>query len=273
MKKISLLLLCVTIAYLSKAQSLITMSNKCMDMMKAGDLANTEGRYEDAVKTFEDALKKCTARDAKERGNVGMAHALNGLGRHEDAIVAANAAIKASKQTNIAGFFERADANYSLRNGDAAKADFEKIISLSEKNKNISERASIYAKLGELSYRMGNKDSADYYLVKASETDPQNPEFYILRGDLKAKQGDLNGAFTYYDKALETTADKNEVYKLRALAFTRAMQEKHGTKEEKELKSRMSKDELSRFCGEWKRLFDSGYKNMKQDLYYTMICQ
>jgi hypothetical protein len=50
------------------------------------------------------------------------------------------------------------------------------------------------------------------------------------------------------------------------------MQEKHHTRDAAELKSRMSAEEKQQFCNEWKRVFDSGYKNVQQDLYYSLIC-
>jgi tetratricopeptide (TPR) repeat protein len=273
MKKISFLLVILSVYLPAFSQSLITMSNKCMGMLKTGNESNKTGDYEAALKTFETMLSKCTAKDAKEQGNVGKAHALNGLKRHQDAIAAANAAIKASKNTSIAALFERADANYALNQLADAKADYAAITDMSEKNKNVKERAAIFAKLAELDWKQGMKEDAYNNLSKAIELDPENPDYHILRGDLKAKEGDLDDAFENYDKALETSADKQSVYKLRANAFTRAMQDKHSTRDANELKSRMSAAEKERFCGEWKRLFDGGYKNMKEDLYYTLICQ
>ena len=43
------------------AQQLITMSNKCVKRMKAGDEANAAGNYQEALSLFEQALQKCKA--------------------------------------------------------------------------------------------------------------------------------------------------------------------------------------------------------------------
>jgi tetratricopeptide (TPR) repeat protein len=273
MKKITFLMLCFVMSMHGFSQSLITMSNKCYEMMKTGNKANDAGQYDEALKTFDAMLSKCTAKDAKESGNVGKAHALNGLKRHDEAKAAADAAIKASKNTSIAALFERADANYSLNQLADAKADYAKITDMSEKNKNVKDRASIFSKLAELDWKQGMKEDAYNNISKAIELDPGNPDYLIMRGDFKAKEGDLTSAFENYDKALETSSDKQAVYKLRANAFTRVMQDKHKTRDAKELGQRMSTAEKEKFCQEWKRVFDGGYKNMKEELYFTLICE
>ncbi len=272
MKKISLFLVTALGSTGVFSQSLITMNNKCYDMVKSGNEANSNQAYEEALKTFETVLSKCSAKDAKEQGNVGKAHALNGLKRYDEAIAAADAAFKASKSKSITALFEKADAHYSLNQMDAASADYNQIISLSEKNKNTKERASIFSKLAELDWKQQKSSDAYQHVDKAIELDPANPAYLIQKGDFKVKEGALNAGFDLYDKALENSSDKNYVYKLRAIAFTNAMQDRHHTRDAKELKDRMSAEEKKQFCEEWKRLFDSGYKNMSQDLYYTLIC-
>jgi tetratricopeptide (TPR) repeat protein len=272
MKKIALLLISVNFLSHGFSQSLITMSNKCYEMVKTGNAANESGQYDQALNTFETVLSECSAKDAKESGNAGKARALNGLNRHEEAITAADAALKASRNTSIAALFERADAHYSLNQIDEATEDYKQITAISAKNENVKERASIFAKLAELDFKQNRKEDALDNIDKAISLDPSNASWHILKGDFYAKDGDLDAAFESYDKALETSSDKASIYKLRAFAFTNAMQEKHHTRDAAELKSRMSGEEKQQFCKEWKRVFDGGYKNAQQDLYYSLIC-
>lgn len=273
MKNTYLLLSAFTIlCSAASGQSLITMSNKCYKWVRAGNAANAQQDYATALETFEKVVNKCSAKDAKEQGNTGKARALNGLKRYDEAITAANKAIDASKDNGIAAYFEKADAHFGLNQLPEATDDYNKIIALSEKNRNTKERASIFAKLAELDWKQNKAESAYGNIDKAIGLDADNPAYQIQKGDFKVKEGDLKAGFEYYDKALTTSGDKNAIYKLRAIAFTNAMQEKHKTRDAAELKSRMSSEEKTQFCSEWKRLFDSGYKNVQQDLYYTMIC-
>ncbi|GAO42078.1 tetratricopeptide repeat protein [Flavihumibacter petaseus] len=272
MKSIQLFLLLMLVSSAAFCQSLITMSNKCYKMVQAGNAANDSQQYDEALTTFEKVLSKCSAKDAKEQGNVGKAKALNGLKRYDEAIQAADLAIKASKNTSIAALFEKADAHFNQNNLTAATDDYNAIIALSEKNQNTKDRATIYSKLADLDWKQKKSTEAYQDIDKAIALDPANPAYLIQKGDFKVKEGALKAGFEYYDKALETTSDKPSVYKLRAIAFTNAMQGKHSTRDAKELATRMSAEEKKQFCEEWKRLFDTGYKNVNQDLYYTMIC-
>ena len=93
-----------------KAQQLITMSNKCYKQVQAGNQQNDQGQYQEALNTFTKVLKDCSAKDAKEEGNVGKAIAFNGLKQYNDAITAAESAIKVSKQTNVMAYYARSYA-------------------------------------------------------------------------------------------------------------------------------------------------------------------
>lgn len=255
-----------------RTQSLITMSNKCYKMVQSGNGQNEAGNYSEALQTFEKVIKKCSAKDAKEQGNTGKARALNGLKRYDEAIAAANLAIAASKEQGIAAWFERAEAHYGLQQLSAATEDYNKIISLSEKNRNTTDRASIYAKMAELDWKQHNRDQAYTHIDMAIDLDQNNPAYLVQKGDFRMKQGDLQAGFKLYEEATSISTDKPAMYKMRAFSFTRAMQDKYATRDAKELGNKMTAEEKKQFCAEWKQLFDTGYKDVKQDLYYTMIC-
>ena len=71
---------------------------------------------------------------------------------------------------------------------DSSRADFTRIIELTEKNQNVKERATIYAMIGDQYYKSGMKDSAHINLNKAIELDPENANFIIQKGDMEVKE-------------------------------------------------------------------------------------
>ncbi|HPZ87135.1 MAG TPA: hypothetical protein PLQ32_03455 [Flavihumibacter sp.] len=255
-----------------QAQSLITMSNKCYKLVQAGNALNESGDYSKALETFDKVLRKCSAKDAKEQGNTGRAKALNGLKRYDEAVAAADLAISASNEMGIAAYFEKAEAHYALQQLSAAADDYAKIISLSDKNRNAVDRATMYAKLADLDWKLQHRDKAFTHIDMAIDIDQSNPAYLIQKADYKLKLGDLKPAFALYEEATTLSNDKQSMYKMRAFAFTRAMQEKYSTRDAKELGAKMSSEEKKQFCLEWKQLFDTGYKDVQQDLYYTLIC-
>ena len=122
---------------------LITVSNKCYKQIQLGNEQNDARDFEVALQTFEDILKKCSAKDGKEQGNLGKAIALNGLGEFEEAIQAANVAIKFSKNKNVMAYYARSYANRNLNNESAAREDLIKITQLAEKNRDKKATATI----------------------------------------------------------------------------------------------------------------------------------
>ena len=131
---------------------LITVSNKCYKQIQLGNEQNDARDFEVALQTFEDILKKCSAKDGKEQGNLGKAIALNGLGEFEEAIQAANVAIKFSKNKNVMAYYARSYANRNLNNESAAREDLIKITQLAEKNRDKKARATIHAQLAQLDF-------------------------------------------------------------------------------------------------------------------------
>ncbi|MGL6269083.1 MAG: hypothetical protein ACRC2O_14215, partial [Chitinophagaceae bacterium] len=138
-----------------------TMSKDCRQKIQLADRMNSDKQYDSAITVFNSITKQCNSKDGKEAVAIGKAHAYNGQKQYTEAIAAANTALAVSKNTSLNGFFERGIANEGLQNSEAAKADFNQIIALTEKNQNLKERATIYAKIAEMNYQSGKMAEGD----------------------------------------------------------------------------------------------------------------
>ena len=256
-----------------RAQQLITMSNKCYKQVQAGNQQNDQGQYQEALTTFTKVLKDCSTKDAKEEGNVGKAIAFNGLKQYDEAVTAAESAIKVSKQTNVMAYYARSYAYNNLGMTEDAKADVVKITDLTKKNKNIKARATMFAQLAHLDFQLNKLAEADTNLTKAIELDPANPAFFVQKGDMMIKINNYDDAFTAYDKVLELGKNDLEIYQIRTEARLKQMQQKYVTSDIKELSARMTKQEKSTLCADMKKALDMGLRNLQLDLLATMICQ
>src|SRR5215813_117210 len=207
------LLFCVCFLYCAIYGQTFTMGNKCYDQSKKGMSFLKEGKYEDALNTFTGMEKSCTTKDAKEAIAVGKAEAFNGLGKYQEAITASDAALKITKNNSLMGYYQKAVAQNNLKQHDAARVSFAKVIELTEKNKDTKARATNYATMSALYWRqMNDKDSANYFLDKAIALDPSNPRFIIQRGDMFVDQKNYDQAFAQYDKAVQMGKTDAEMY-------------------------------------------------------------
>ena len=273
-KKFRVFTLFVLLTPLSmQAQQLITMSNKCFKLVQTGKKQNDQGQYQKALDSFKKVLKDCSAKDAKEEGNIGIAIASNGLKQYENAIIAANTAIKASKQNSVMAYYARSHAYSSLGRTEEAKADLTKITELTKKNKNIKGRAAMFAQLAHLDFQLNMLAEADTNLTKAIELDPQNPAFYVQKGDMKVKINTYDDAFAAYDKVLEMGKNDLEIYQIRTEARLKQMQQKYVTTDIKELSNRMTKPEKKTLCADMKKAIEMGLRNLQLDLLSSMICE
>ncbi len=152
---------------------LITMSKECRAQVDAANAHNSAGEFSQALGTFEQIASDCDSKDGVEAVQVGMAHSLNGLRRHDDAIAAANVALEESEDKSINALFERAVAQEKLGNANAATADYDRMIALTEMNQNTAERAILYAKVADLNYRSGKTTEAEQYLGEGQGTGPR----------------------------------------------------------------------------------------------------
>ena len=256
-----------------KAQQLVTMSNKCVKQIQAGNTQNDQGQYEEALEIFKTVVKNCSAKDAKEEGNVGLATALNGLKQYDSAITASNSAIKASKKKSVAAYYTRSFAYSKLDRTEEAKADLVTITNLTTKNKDVKARATIFAKLAQLNFQLGMIAEADSNLQKAIQLDPQNPGFFIQQGDMMLKDRKYNEAFVAYDKAVDLGKADLEIYQIRTEARLKQVQDKYNSTDVKELSGKMSQQEKRSLCKEINKAVELGLRNLQLELLSTSICE
>ena len=257
----------------SQSQQLITMSNKCFKQVQAGNKQNDQGQYQEALDTFTKVLKDCSAKDAKEEGNIGLAIASNGLKQYDNAVSSANNAIKVGKEKNVMAYYARSYAYNKLGRTEDAKADIVKITDLTKKNKDIKARAKMYAQLSHLDFQLNMLAEADTNLTKAIELDPENPAFFIQKGDMMIKINNYDDAFVAYDKVLDLGKNDLEIYQIRTEARLKQMQQKYVTTDIKELSRRMTKQEKSMVCADMKKALDLGLRNLQLDLLASTICE
>lgn len=241
-------------------------------MARAEDLANA-GESRQALDSYSGLVEDCDSRDGVDVIQTGIARANNDLGKYQDAIEAANVAWETSKQTSINALFERARAKESLGDIEAATADYDLMIEMTEMNQNITERATLYAKVANLNYRAGKIPEAQEYIGKAMELDPDNPDPYIVRGDWAVNDGDYASAFEDYDQAVERGRTGAGMYATRSDARIKMMQEKYGTENVQELRGKMTAQETELVCADSRKALDLGLRDMQVDMFVALVCR
>jgi tetratricopeptide (TPR) repeat protein len=233
-----------------------------------------EKKYQEALDGFVAIENSCKTKDAKEAIAVGKAEAYNGLGKYNEAITASDAALKVSKNKSLMGYFQKATAQYRLGQFEASKATFANVIALTEKNENVKARASNYALLAAVQYRQLNeKDSAFYNLDKAMQLDPDNADFYIEKGDMLIGEKDYDAAFVQYDKAVSMGRTDMDMYVIRTNGRMKMVQDKYHTTNTQELRSKMTPTEKDKVCTELKKAIALGLKDMKYDMFASLVCK
>jgi tetratricopeptide (TPR) repeat protein len=270
---ISLAVFMIMIAVPGFAQQLFTMSNKCLEQTNRASAMNDEKKYDSALNLYNSITKSCNSKDGKEIIFNGKARSYNGLKKYDDAIAMANESLKLTKNTSINAYFERAMAYSGKKEIESSRADFTRIIELTEKNQNVKERATIYAMIGDQYYKSGMKDSANANLNKAIELDPNNANFYIQKGDMAVKENNYDEAFVNYDKAVAMGRTDVNMYKIRAGARMSMVQKKYHTENAQELRSKMTPKETEQVCTELKKAIELGYKDMKADMFSALVCK
>jgi len=251
-----------------------TMGKKCKEANKAAIALLKDKKYQEALNDFTAMEKSCNTKDAKEAIAVGKAEAYNGLGKYEEAITASDAALKVSKNKSLAGYFQKAIAQNKLGQVQASKESFSKMIALTEKNKDTKARASNYAVLSLIHYRqLGETDSAFFYLDKAMELDPGNPNFCIQKGDILTDKKEYDAGFAEYDKAVEMGKTDMDMYVIRSNARMKKVQQKYKTTNTQELRSKMTPTEKEEICTELNKAIALGLKDMEQDMFAALVCK
>jgi len=254
------------------SQQLFTMSNACYELSKKGRDANRDGQYQNALDIFTQMkTEKCNSKDALEAIGTGNALAYNGLKDYSKALTASESALKASKNSSAAAWFAKAAALNGLGRDVESKQSYQKVIDITQKNKNVKDRATIFAALADIEWQ-DNKDSAYGFIDQAIALDSTNPNFYIQKGDMKCKEGKYDDGFAAYDQVLALGKKDQEIYTIRTTARLKMMQEKYHTKNGSELKNAMSANEKQQVCTDLKKALNLGLKDMQLDMFSAMVC-
>lgn len=252
---------------------MVTMSNKCFRKMKEGEILNASGKYAEALALFLEMEKSCTTVDAKKAAQVGKATALNGLARYEEALTAADLALKYSKNTSIGGYFQRAIANEALHRSAEAQNDLHRIIDLTERNENVRERATLFAKMADLQWKQGNRTEAENNLRRAILLDPENTDFLLQRGNIRVALRQYEEALGDFDKALELGRDDLEIYLLRTNTRFKQLEQKYQSRDASRLHQKMTAQEKKQLCEDIAKAREKGAKDPQLDLLALTVCE
>jgi tetratricopeptide (TPR) repeat protein len=272
LRVLATLFLAVLSAGVLQAQT-FTMSKKCRAQIDLANRMNADKQYDSALAVFNANQKGCNSRDGKEAVWVGKARSYNGLKKHAEAIAEADQALTLTKNTSLNAYFERAVAQEALGNRDAAQADFDRIIALTEKNQNVKQRATLYAKIADLNYQAGRFAEGDSSLAKAMTLDPGNANYTIQQGDRYVREGNYDKAFEYYDQAVSQGRTDLDMYVIRTNARMKMVQDKYGTNNAQELRAKMTALEREQLCTEMKKALSLGLRDMKQDMFAALVCK
>ncbi len=251
---------------------LVTTSNSCYNLIKSSNDQNKAGDYSSALANFNEILKKCDAYDAKIPAYAGKAAALNGLHQYQDALAAAQEGLKLDK-SSIYNLFEKASAEAGLGMNAEAKTDLQAVVSLTEKNRNTAERASIYAKIAALDSRQQQWSEAQSNIQSAIGLDPNNADLYILQGDIYSSSGNYSSAIESYNKAIALQGNQARAWQAKVEAMVKMNQSKYGTNDANALASKMNSTEKKNLCDAIQSGISQGMKNMNIDLLRVAICK
>jgi tetratricopeptide (TPR) repeat protein len=246
--------------------------NDCDDAIAAASLLNESGDYSGALAAFDAIVAECDSKKEKMAIQSGRAHSLNKLGRHDEAIAAANLVL-AEDELHLFALFERATAYEAKGQLELAEADYNLVLRTADTNVHVEERATIYAHVGQLYYGSGKTAEANQYMDKAIELDPANPTYVIIKGDWATREGDYAAADQYYSKATGMGVDNAEMYQIRAEGSLKMMQDKYGTTNAQELRAAMTPQETALVCADVTKALALGWKNPQMDMFSALVCK
>ncbi|AWW32110.1 hypothetical protein DN752_19300 [Echinicola strongylocentroti] len=272
-----LLTLCILLSpYLiaSASAQTFTMGKKCRATLAEANALLDQESYTEALAKLDEFTGNCKTKDAKEQGAVAKAEAYNNLGQYENAIKEADYALDVTKDRSLEGHFQKGIALQHLGDAEGSKQELSKVIELTEKNQNTSERANNYALMARVYARQLNEeDSAMYYLDKAIGLAPENTDIIIQKGDLHLYYNQYDEAYAAYDEALDHGHDPLDIYQSRTQVGLKKMENKYGTTKVQELKNKMTAAEKTTLCADIQKGLDLGWKDMSMDMFSAMICQ
>jgi len=265
---ITLMLVCNTLC----AQT-FTMGKKCRASLETAETALKSQIYDQALEQYNIFSSKCKTKDAKEAAAVGKAEANNGLNNFSEAIAQADIALKVTKNKSLNGHFQKAIAQNKMGDIEGSKKSLNSVMTLTENNQNIKEKASNYALMAALYERQLNEiDSAQVYLNKAKEIDPNNVGFLIQEGTMYSTLKDFNRAFQSYDVAKALDPNNLELATARTNSRLRMLESKYETSKAQELRSKMTADEKSKVCKDLSTSKALGLNDMNKDLFLALVC-
>lgn len=259
--------------YYGSAQT-FTMGKKCRASLEQAQASLSGKNFEEALSLYSTFTDACKTKDAKELGAVGKAEALNGLKRYNEASAEADIALKVTKDRSLKGHFQKAVALNGLGDIEGSKQALENVIALTEKNQNVTERASNYALMSALYERqMNDAVKAQEYLDKAKELDPTNADWIIQEGTMYVSKKDYERAFEAYDAAEALDPNSLDLYIARSNTHLKAMEAKYNTSQAQELRNKMTDEERANVCADLKRAIELGWRDMNKDMFAALVCR
>lgn len=275
MRQFSMFLLIVTLISSSSnfyAQT-FTMGKKCLAALAEAESTLAENMPEKALTLFDEFSSKCKTKDAKERAAIGKAQAYNALELYPSAIAEADRALDVTKGKSLEGHFQKAIALNRSGDIEGSKKELEAVIELTENNENTGQRASNYAVMAAIYERqLKQLDSAEFYLNKARELDPNNVNFAIQEGDMYAGMEDYEKAYLMYDHAADMDPNSLEVYVARSEARVLQMQQKYSTDQAQALRKKMTSSEQAALCTDLKKAVSLGWNDLNKELFIALVC-
>jgi tetratricopeptide (TPR) repeat protein len=265
---ITLMLACNTLC----AQT-FTMGKKCRASLETAETALKSQMYDQALEQYSIFSSKCKTKDAKEAAAVGKAEANNGLNNFSEAIAQADIALKVTKNKSLNGHFQKAIAQNKMGDIEGSKKSLNSVMTLTENNQNIKEKATNYALMAALYERQLKEiDSAQIYLNKAKEIDPSNVDFLIQEGTMYSTLNNFTKAFDSYDQAKTMSPENLELAIARSNTRLRMMEDKYGTRKAQELRVKMTSDEMALLCTDLNKSKSLGIKDMNKDMFMALVC-
>lgn len=251
-----------------------TMGKKCQEIYQKTQTALEQEAYNEALNILDEFSNECKTKDAREMRSNAKAEAYNGLGQYDSAINEADLALDITKGKSLNAWFQKAIAQNKKGDIQASKKSLGEVISLTEMNQNSKQRASNYALMGALYSRQLNQpDSAFFYLDKAKELDPGNPDIMIQEGDIYVNFNDYDNAFRAYEQAQAAGKNDMEMYQIRSEAWLKKMENKYGTNNAQELKAKMTAQEKEDLCTDLNKALEMGWRDMNKDMFAALVCK
>jgi tetratricopeptide (TPR) repeat protein len=272
MKKHLILIGLISIAVTQCKSGLVTMSNGCYDLISQGQAQNKAGNYSAALDNFNKVLQKCDAYDAKEKAYAGKAAALNGMGQYSDAQEVATNGLNINKNS-LDNLFEKVNAEMGIGNYSGARADLNAMMQLTARNQNITQRATLYAKLAEVDMRQQQFDQALQDIRQAMSLDNSNLHFLMQQGDIHVAADNYPAAIDSYTEAISRGKNDAEAWKAKTTTLIKLYQQKYKTSDAGTLAKKINSADRQTLCNAIGSSKQAGVQDMGIDLVQVSICK